>query len=66
MKLKIEKKYKLDIKELRRDIKVAQNKHDRWIADLAKKMGIKKQSMEYNILWDYIMNDSFWMIEFVK
>ena len=66
MKLKIKKENKADIGRIRALIKDSFKYQDKLIDHLAVKFGIEKDSPEYEILWDYIMNDSDWMIEFVK
>ena len=66
MKLKINKKYKSSIKDVRGLIKASMKYQDRQIENLAEKLSIEKDSPEYEILWDHIMNGSDWMIEFVK
>lgn len=66
MKLQINKKHKTDISRIRSLIKDSYKYQDKLINHLATKLSIEKGSAEYDILWDYIMNDSKWMIEYMN
>jgi hypothetical protein len=64
MKLKITSSEHKKIEEIRDVIEKHRRKEDRLVAALAKKMRLKRRKTE--ILWDYIYNDSSWMVEIKK
>lgn len=66
MKIKIKKRYKNDIEYARGEIIELSDMQEDVVEKLAKKLKIRKNSQEYEIFWDCIVNGSDWMIEFVK
>jgi hypothetical protein len=64
-KLKIPKSLEGHVLRLQKDIDHLHEKMEEEIEMTALILGIKdKDSREYNILWDFLQNDSRWMIEF--
>lgn len=61
MKLKISKKDQKFITDLKKVIDRNRKAEDKLIAELASRMALT--APQENILWDYIYNDSSWMIE---
>jgi hypothetical protein len=64
MKLKITASEYKKIEEIRDAIEDNRWKEDKLVAALAKKMRLKRRKAE--ILWDYIYNDSYWLVEIKK
>ena len=62
--LKIEKKHIPAIMTAKFVIESHQKCQDNLIKQIAKRMGVKTAE-EQEILWDYICNDSEWMVEIV-
>ena len=64
-KLKIPKSLEGHVLRLQKDIDHLHEKIEEEIEMTALILDIKdKDSREYNILWDFLQNDSRWMIEF--
>ena len=63
-KLVIPKKYKKDIAFIRDVCKTHNTIQDFLIVTLASRLDIVKDSDEYTTLWDYIYNNSSWMVDF--
>lgn len=61
MKLKINKRDQNLIRDLKKVINNNRKTEDQIIADLASRMMLTPHEEE--ILWDYIQNDSHWMVE---
>ena len=61
MKLKINKRDQNLIRALKKVINNNRKTEDQIIADLASRMMLTPHEEE--ILWDYIQNDSYWMVE---
>jgi hypothetical protein len=63
-KLTIPKKYKKDIEFIRDVYKTHDTLQEFLITTLASRLEITKNSNDYVTLWDYIYNNSDWMIKF--
>ena len=61
MKLKINKRDQNLIRDLKKVINNNRKTEDQILADLASRMMLTPHEEE--ILWDYIQNDSHWMVE---
>ena len=68
MKLKISKKHQKKIASIKKLIEKHRKEEDKIVEKLAKDMGIDidnnvSDTDNYETLWDYIYNDSHWMVE---
>lgn len=68
MKLKINKKHQKEIAKIRKLIEKHRKEEDKIIDKLALAMGINVDKVvedveQFEILYDYIYNDSSWMVE---
>lgn len=68
MKLKISKKHQKKIVSIKNLIEKHRKEEDKIVEKLAKDMGIDidnnvGDTNNYETLWDYIYNDSHWMVE---
>lgn len=62
MKIKIDIKSAAEIEKIRTLIEAARQFEDSLIEGLSRDMGLKTEAQR-EILWDYIYNDSHWMVE---
>jgi len=63
-KIKISLDEQREIEQIRIAINEARSREDAEIEKLAKKMNLSSE--EWLVLWDYIQNDSDWMVEIEK
>ena len=63
-KIKISLDEQREIEQIRIAINEARSREDAEILKLAKKMNLSSE--EWLVLWDYIQNDSDWMVEIEK
>lgn len=60
-KIKISLDEQREVEQIRAAINEARSREDAEIEKLAKKMNLSNE--EWLVLWDYIQNDSDWMVE---
>ena len=63
-KITIPKKYKKDIAFIKDVCKTHDTLQEFLIVTLASRLDIVKDSDDYTTLWDYIYNNSDWMVKF--
>ena len=63
MKIKITKEQQKDIAKIREVITTHQLEQDKLVDGFIKSMGFSDKKPEDTIVWDYIYNDSHWMVE---
>lgn len=63
-KIKISLDEQREIEQIRIAINEARSREDAEIEKLAKKMNLSSE--EWLVLWDYVQNDSDWMVEIEK
>ena len=63
-KITIPKKFKKDIAFIRDVCKTHDTIQEFLIVTLASRLDITKDSDEYTTLWDYVYNNSEWMVNF--
>lgn len=61
-KIKIGKRHLNEIKKIRAFVSESDQKQELMIANLARKIGLSTED-EIDTLWDFIMNNSTWMVE---
>lgn len=65
MKLKINIEQQKEISKIRKIIEEHSKIQDKALEEIAKSMGLDPRDCgdKYEILWDYVYNDSEWMVE---
>ena len=65
-KLTINEKYRNDIKRARFENQVLMRRQEDLVNSIADELGIKDGTADYEILWDHILNETEWSVDYKK